>query len=86
MTLALRCDGSHVDGGWVLSCCVQTTLLADNPNPVGVLSSKATGEPSYSLAMSAHFAVKYAVESARSDAGISGTSFHFVLRLAEIVC
>jgi hypothetical protein len=53
--------------------CLQTTLLADNPNPVGVLSSKATGEPSYALAISAHFAVKYAVQSARSDAGVTGT-------------
>ena len=55
----------------LLSCClcVQTTLLPDCPNPSGVLSSKATGEPSYALGMSAHFAVKYAVSSARSDAG-----------------
>lgn len=30
-----------------------TTLLPDCPNPVGVLGSKATGEPSYALGSSA---------------------------------
>ena len=52
---------------------VQTTLLPDCPNAVGILGSKATGEPSYSLGCSAHFAVKYAVRAARIDAGASGT-------------
>ncbi len=40
---------------------------------MGVLRSKATGEPSYSLAASAHFAAKYAVKSARADAGNTGS-------------
>lgn len=45
------------------------TLIPDAPNPVGILSSKATGEPSLALGASAHFAIKYAVRAARADAG-----------------
>ncbi len=57
--------------GFIGCCASQTTLLPDYPNPVGIMSSKATGEPSYSLGCSAHFAIKYAVRSARSDASAS---------------
>ena len=42
----------------------QVTLLKDAPNPVGILRSKATGEPPYSLANSAFFAVKNALMAA----------------------
>jgi len=48
------------------------TLLADAPNPVGILRSKATGEPPYSLANSVYFAVRHALAAARTDAGLSG--------------
>ena len=51
----------------------QVDLLKDMPNPVGVFKSKAVGEPSYALAASLHQAVKYAVQSARDDAGVTGT-------------
>ena len=50
----------------------QVTLLKDAPNPVGILRSKATGEPPYSLANSAFFAVKNALMAARADAGTTG--------------
>jgi xanthine dehydrogenase molybdopterin-binding subunit B len=50
----------------------QVTLIPDAPNPLGILSSKATGEPSYALGATVHFAVRYAIGSARQDAGASG--------------
>ena len=43
-------------------------LLPNAPNPRGVLSSKASGEPPMTLACSAFFAVKHAIDAARSDA------------------
>jgi len=51
---------------------INITLLPDAPNPAGFLRSKASGEPPYALAMSVHFAIRSAVESARADAGTSG--------------
>ncbi|XP_012937727.1 indole-3-acetaldehyde oxidase [Aplysia californica] len=42
-------------------------LLPDTPNPLGVRSSKATGEPPISLSVGALFANKLAVQSARKD-------------------
>jgi len=48
---------------------MNVTLLPDCPNPIGILSSKATGEPPLSLAASVHLAIKYAVRAARADAG-----------------
>ncbi len=50
----------------------QVTLIPDAPNPLGILSSKATGEPSYALGASAYFSAKYAIRSARTDAGVTG--------------
>nr|KAG5714257.1 hypothetical protein BaRGS_018474 [Batillaria attramentaria] len=47
-------------------------LLPDAPNPVGIRSSKATGEPSTGLAASALLAVKLGIESAQKD--LRGTS------------
>jgi len=48
------------------------SLLKDAPNPLGVLRSKATGEPPYAIANSAFFAVKSAVAAARSELGLTG--------------
>ncbi|XP_055605925.1 aldehyde oxidase 3-like [Uranotaenia lowii] len=45
-------------------------FLQDSTNPVGILGSKAIGEPTYILAVSALFALRYALESAREDAGL----------------
>merc|ERR1711871_1538853 len=50
-------------------------LLKDNPNPVGILSSKATGEPALSMGAGAHLAVWNAVKAARSDAGVTAGPF-----------
>lgn len=44
-------------------------LLPNSSNPAGILSSKASGEPPLCLSCSAYFAVKHAIDSARSDAG-----------------
>ena len=53
---------------------MKTAFLKDSPNPAPMttLSSKATGEPSLSAAQCAFFAIKHAIGSARSDAGLSG--------------
>ncbi|XP_055604377.1 probable aldehyde oxidase gad-3 [Uranotaenia lowii] len=45
-------------------------FLKKASNPVGVLGSKATGEPAYNLAISALNALRYALEAARKDAGL----------------
>ncbi|GFO33250.1 xanthine dehydrogenase [Plakobranchus ocellatus] len=42
-------------------------LLPDTPNPVGIVSSKAVGEPPIGLAMGALLSVKKSVESVRED-------------------
>ncbi|KAL5006950.1 hypothetical protein ScPMuIL_015756 [Solemya velum] len=44
-------------------------FLKDAPNPVGVLRSKAVGEPPLCMSASAMFALKHAVEAARQDIG-----------------
>lgn len=43
------------------------SLLDHLPNPIGIMKSKATGEPPYSLAFSVFFAVKDAVSAARRE-------------------
>uniref|UniRef100_A0A0A9YL90 Indole-3-acetaldehyde oxidase n=1 Tax=Lygus hesperus TaxID=30085 RepID=A0A0A9YL90_LYGHE len=48
------------------------TLAKDAPNPKGVLRSKSTGEPPICLAFSAVMALRHAIDSARSDAGLGG--------------
>ncbi|XP_067618626.1 uncharacterized protein [Eurosta solidaginis] len=45
-------------------------LLQNNPNPVGFMRSKATGEPPCCLAISSIFAIQHALQSARKDAGL----------------
>ncbi|GFO39127.1 aldehyde oxidase, partial [Plakobranchus ocellatus] len=42
-------------------------LLPDTPNPTGIRSSKATGEPSIGLSVGALLANKLAIETARKD-------------------
>ena len=51
---------------------LRVELLPNAPNPVGVLSSKASGEPPLTLTSSIFFAVKDAVAAARADAGTTG--------------
>ncbi|KAK3726979.1 hypothetical protein QZH41_014709, partial [Actinostola sp. cb2023] len=45
----------------------RVTLLKNAPNPKGILSSKAVGEPPMCMSCSSLFAVKHAVQSARSE-------------------
>ena len=42
-------------------------LLEDHPNPVGVLRSKASGEPPLCMSVSVAVALKRAVEATRKD-------------------
>ncbi|XP_069792527.1 xanthine dehydrogenase/oxidase-like isoform X2 [Narcine bancroftii] len=44
-------------------------LLKNAPNPMGVLRSKASGEPPQCMSCATLFAVKRAIEAAREDAG-----------------
>ncbi|KAK4037113.1 hypothetical protein OUZ56_029152 [Daphnia magna] len=48
------------------------SLLRGCPNPHAVYSSKAVGEPPLFLASSVFFAIKDAIHSARTEAGITG--------------
>jgi len=50
----------------------RVTLLRGARNPMGVMSSKATGEPAMLLSISVLFAIRDALNSARKDAGQSG--------------
>lgn len=45
-------------------------FVQKNPNPFGVLRSKATGEPAVCMACVALFAIRHAVDAARQDAGL----------------
>jgi len=47
------------------------SLLKDTPNPLGVLNSKASGEPPMALSASVFYAVTAAVNAARADAGLA---------------
>lgn len=47
------------------------SLLPHAPNPEGILSSKATGEPAITASCSVLFAVQNALAAARKDAGIA---------------
>ncbi|KAF4522206.1 hypothetical protein B566_EDAN007357 [Ephemera danica] len=44
-------------------------LQKNAPNPVGVLQSKATGEPPLNMSVVVLFAIRNAIDSARTDAG-----------------
>jgi len=47
----------------------RVALLKDAPNPVGILSSKAVGEPPLSLSASALFAIQHAIADYRNTSG-----------------
>ncbi|XP_069131943.1 uncharacterized protein [Argopecten irradians] len=44
-------------------------LLKNAPNPLGILRSKASGEPPLCMSCSALFALKHAAEAAREEIG-----------------
>jgi xanthine dehydrogenase/oxidase len=48
---------------------LRVTMLKNAPNPLGVLSSKATGEPPLCMSSCVLFAMRNAIDSARADAG-----------------
>jgi len=49
----------------------RVTLLKNSANSSGVLRSKATGEPPICMSISVLFALRYAIDAARKDAGQS---------------
>ena len=55
---------------------LRISFLENKPNPVGVLGSKATGEPPLLLSNSILLAIKHAIASSRSESGVQG---HFPL-------
>jgi len=54
---------------------LRVSLLKDAPNPIGILSSKASGEPPLALSCSALFAVQNAVAEYRASVGLKNTNF-----------
>lgn len=48
----------------------RVNFLHNSANPVGVLRSKATGEPALNMAIVVLFALRYALRSARTNAGL----------------
>jgi len=50
----------------------RVNLHKNDRNPLGVYSSKATGEPSLLMSIGVLFAIRDALNSSRSDAGLSG--------------
>ncbi|XP_037034826.1 xanthine dehydrogenase-like [Bradysia coprophila] len=51
-------------------------FLRNSSNTCGVLRSKSTGEPPLCMAIVAIFALRYAIESGRRDAGLQDEWFH----------
>ncbi|XP_051862470.1 uncharacterized protein LOC117575900 [Drosophila albomicans] len=60
----------HPPGAKDIPIDFRIELLQKNPNPVGFLRSKATGEPAFCLAVGVLFAMQHAIQSAREDAGL----------------
>lgn len=52
---------------------MRVSLLKNAPNPLGILGSKAVGEPPLCMTCSALFAARRAIESAKSDAKLPAT-------------
>ncbi|KAK9891885.1 hypothetical protein WA026_017370 [Henosepilachna vigintioctopunctata] len=50
----------------------------NNPNPLGVLQSKAIGEPPLCLSFSVPLAIRHAIASARQDSDPSKSKFFFI--------
>lgn len=57
-------------------------FIENKPNPLGVLGSKATGEPPLILSNSVLFAVRAAIEASRKEKGLNG---HFKLDLPATI-
>lgn len=49
---------------------LRVNFLRNSPNPLGILRSKATGEPAVCLAFGVVLAIRHALVSARKDAGL----------------
>ncbi|XP_059612857.1 uncharacterized protein LOC132259308 [Phlebotomus argentipes] len=54
----------------------RVTFLQKSSNPGGVLRSKATGEPALAMSCGVIFALRYALNSARKDAGLPPDWYH----------
>ncbi|XP_065839346.1 LOW QUALITY PROTEIN: xanthine dehydrogenase/oxidase-like [Oscarella lobularis] len=63
--------GYHPPGPKDIPVDFRVEFLRDAPNPLGVLGSKATGEPSICMSCSAVFAIAQALSSARAEVGES---------------
>ncbi|XP_065846688.1 xanthine dehydrogenase/oxidase-like [Oscarella lobularis] len=59
--------GYHPPGPKDIPVDFRVEFLRDAPNPLGVLGSKATGEPSICMSCSAVFAIAQALSSARAE-------------------
>nr|CAD7202177.1 unnamed protein product [Timema douglasi] len=59
----------------------RVTLKKDSPNPIGVARSKGTGEPAVCLAVSVFIALRNAINSARTDAGVASGWYDLAVEL-----
>ncbi|XP_017144225.2 indole-3-acetaldehyde oxidase [Drosophila miranda] len=60
----------HPPGAKDIPIDFRIELLQKNPNPVGFMRSKSTGEPALCLSVGVLFAMQHAIQSARTDAGL----------------
>jgi len=54
----------------------RVSLVKDAPNPLGLLSSKATGEPPICSSWSALFAIQHAVRDSKAERGQKVNDFY----------
>ncbi|XP_068917112.1 xanthine dehydrogenase-like [Tenebrio molitor] len=66
----------HPPGAKDIPCDFRVKFPKNNPNPVGVLKSKATGEPAVCLTVSVPLAIRNAVAAARVDAAESNSKWY----------
>lgn len=66
----------HPPGAKDIPVDFRVTLLQNSSNPVGVLRSKAVGEPPLLMSIVVIFAIRHAIDSARKDANIKEKWYH----------
>jgi xanthine dehydrogenase/oxidase len=64
-----------VPGAYDIPVVLNCSLLKNSPNPAGIRGSKLSAEPVMGLVSSTYFAIKQAMYSARTDAGLGDAFF-----------
>jgi len=63
------CRDYHIPSSHDIPISFNVSLLANAPNPLGILNSKATAEPPVMLSTSVWLAVRDAIAAARTEGG-----------------